>query len=252
MENERPLVSTTQTSFRIIETIRDNPGLGVSALARRVDLSKSAVHKHVSTLVEINYLVREGNEYYLSNRFLSLGNRARERLPLNVAAKLVNDLAETTGHTTMYMVPENDRGVYTFCSSPHGETPDDISEGEVVPLHATAGGKAILSFYSKDRQDSIIQSTGLTQYTDKTITDERKLKRELQSIRDQRVAYDREEYLNGQQCVASPVIKSNGEPVAAVSVTGSTQRMSGKHLEVEVAGLVASAAKSVGNELLSR
>jgi DNA-binding IclR family transcriptional regulator len=71
--NDGPRVKTTQTSFRIIEAVRNNHGAGVSELARTVNLSKSAVHKHVQTQIDIGYLVRENDAYYLSNRFLGLG-----------------------------------------------------------------------------------------------------------------------------------------------------------------------------------
>jgi len=251
--NDGPRVKTTQTSFRIIEAVRDNRGAGVSELARTVDLSKSAVHKHVQTLIDIGYLVREDDAYYLSNRFLSLGNRARERLPLEPASNVVNDLAETTGHVTNFMAHENGRGVYALRVEPEGvDLGESITEGDVASLHATAGGKAILAFFSKEKRADILDSVGLPAHTEKTITDRRELERKLRSIRDQRIAFDREEFMTGHQCVASPVIGRNGEPIAAVSVTGNIQHMSGKRLEEDVTGLVTSAAKSIEKELLSQ
>jgi len=248
-----PRVKTTQTSFRIIEAVRDNRGAGVSELARKVGLSKSAVHKHVQTLIDIGYLVREDDAYYLSNRFLSLGNRARERLPLEPATNVVNDLAETTGHVTNLMAYENGHAVYSLRVEPEGaDLGEPVTEGEVAPLHATAGGKAILAFFPKEKRTDILDSVGLPAHTKKTITDAQELERNLRSIRDQHIAFDREEFITGHQCVASPVIDQDGTPIAAVSVTGNIQQMSGKRLEEDVTGLVTSAAKSIETELLSQ
>jgi DNA-binding IclR family transcriptional regulator len=119
-------------------------------------------------------------------------------------------------------------------------------------LHATAGGKAILAFFSKEKRTDILDSVGLHAHTKKTITDRQELERELSSVRDQRIAFDREEFISGYQCVASPVIDQNGKSIGAVSVTGNIQHMSGKHLEEDVTGLVISAAKSFENKLLSQ
>ena len=250
MPDTTPRVKATETSFRIIELLDQRRGAGVSEIAREVDISKSAVYKHVQTLERLGYLVREGDDYYLSNRFLSLGKSARDRLPLDTIREVISDLAATTGHTVSFIAHENDRGVYALRMGSE-ESTDGIAEGDVAPLHATAGGKAILAFLSADERAAILDDTGLQAHTDKTITDGRELERELRSVRDQRIAFDREEFLDGHQCVASPVVSANGEPVGAVSVTGNIHHMSGKRLEEDVTGLVTSAAKSIENELLS-
>ncbi|WP_226021872.1 IclR family transcriptional regulator [Halomicrobium salinisoli] len=245
-------VSTTETSFRIVEAIRDDPGVGVSQLARDLDLSKGAVHKHLRTLADLGYLVREDDGYYLGNRFLSLGVRARKRLPLEAVRPVVRDLTDTTGHVANFIAHENDRGVYTLRIEPTEDAATGIVEGDVAPLHATAGGKAILAFLPDEERSDVLDGSGLAAYTDKTITDRRELERELRSVRDRRVAFDREEFREGYQCVASPVIGRDGDPVGAVSVTGSDYHMSGKRLEEDVTGLVTSAAKSIENDLLSQ
>lgn len=250
MADTVPRVKATETSFRIVELLDRKTGAGVSELAREVDVSKSAVYKHVKTLERLGYLVRDGDDYHLSNRFLSLGRGARERLPLDAIRDVISDLAETTEHTSSFIVHENDRGVYALRIS-SDETDDGITEGDVAPLHATAGGKAILAFLSADEREEVIDSAGLDVLTDKTITDSRALEQELRSVRDQRIAFDREEFLDGHQCVASPVVGGDGEPVGAVSVTGNIHHMSGKRLEEDVTGLVTSAAKSIENALLS-
>lgn len=249
--NERtPPVKATATSFRIIEALQANSGAGVSELSREVNLSKSAVYKHVQTLVQLGYLVRVDNEYYLSLRFLNLGTHARERIPLSVARPAVTDLAETTGHTTSFIAREGERGVYALVES-EGDTETEIAEGNVVPLHATGGGKAILAFLDDETRNRIIENTTLSQHTEKTITERPRLEEELRSVRDQRVAFGREECITGRQSVASPIIGTDKEAIGAISVAGPLKHMSGKRLEEDVAGLVTSTAKRIAKKLLS-
>lgn len=251
MTEEPPRVKATEHSFHIIEVIRDTDGADLGEISDQHNLSKSAVYKHVQTLLRLGYLVREDDTYYLSNRFLSLGMSARERLPLTEIRSIVSDLAATTGHATNFIVHETEYGIYTFCIEPTDENSLPFSEGDVAPLHATAGGKAILAYMPADERQEILKSKGLPKYTDKTITSWPALKKELRSVRNQRVAFDREEYVEGYQCVASPVIGDAQVPVGAVSVTGNIHQMSGKRLDEDVTGLVTSAAKSIENEILS-
>lgn len=251
MTEEPPRVKATENSFHIIEAIRDSGGAGLTDLTDQTTLSKSAVYKHVQTLLRLGYLVREDNIYHLSNRFLSLGMNARERLPLSRIRSIVSDLAATTGHATNFIVHETEYGIYTFCIEPSGDDYLPFGEGDIAPLHATAGGKAILAYMPAEKREELLEPRGLPQHTDKTITKWPTLKKELRSIRNQRVAFDREEYIEGYQCVASPVVGDQRVPAGAVSVTGNIQRMSGKRLDEDVTGLVTSAAKSIENEILS-
>ncbi|MDS0300760.1 IclR family transcriptional regulator [Halogeometricum sp. S1BR25-6] len=245
----RTEIKSTATCFAIIEAVRTNGDAGISELARDVGVSKSGVYKHVQTLSRLGYLVRQGDRYHLSLRFLTLATRARERLPYDVAEPVVARLAETTGHAAHFSVRENDRVVYVCRADPSESAPAERTEGEIAPLHATSDGKAILANLDKETRGGILDRTGLPACTDKTITDRSALDRELQSIRDRRASFDREEYVRGCQSVASPVLRDDGTPVGAVSVAGDVQQMSGKRLEEDVVGLTISAAKRIEKEV---
>jgi DNA-binding IclR family transcriptional regulator len=216
-----------------------------------MDLSKSTAFKHLHTLTDLGYLVQENDGYYLSNRFLGLGNRAQNRIPINEVRDIVRGLSETTGHATNFITEENGQGVYALWIGPEEGTVRGVTEGDVAPLHATAGGKAILSCYSSKEWTKLLSNGELKAYTDKTITDRQELGRALRQIRDHRVAYDREEFIEGVQCVASPITDGDGKPIGAVGVSGRVHYMSGKWLEEDVAGLVTSAAKTIEKRLLS-
>lgn len=73
---------------------------------------------------------------------------------------------------------------------------------------------------------------------------------ELQSIRDRNIAFNRGELSENWQCAASPIVAVNGDPVGAVSVTGPSDKIYGKRLEEDTAGLVSIVAKTIELELL--
>ncbi|WP_129114712.1 IclR family transcriptional regulator [Halegenticoccus tardaugens] len=245
------MVRTTTTSVRIVEALQDLDGAGVTELATHLDISKSAVYKHLATLHRLGYVRRRGDTYLVGLKFLHLGLYARDRLPVfTVGSDAVERLADATGHTTSLMVKNAGYGVYVRRLPGHDEDP--IREGDQVPLHATAAGKAILAFLDEADREAVLDRIGLSARTEKTITSRARLEKELRSIRDQRLSFDREEYAEGYQCVASPVVGSDGYAVGAVSVSGPMNRMTGKTLEEDVTGLVVSTAKSIENGLLSR
>ncbi|SFR67827.1 IclR family transcriptional regulator [Halogeometricum limi] len=243
-------VKATHTSARVLRTVAEADGVGVSELARRVDLSKSAVHKHVQTLTALGYLTREDDDYHLGLALFELGTAARDRLPVYEAAlPAIDRLADVSGGVATLLVYESGRAVAVAQTRANGSLSPPIREGDGGPLHATAGGKTILA-YRPDEEVERLVADGLDAVTQKTITDGDALRRELQSVRDRRVAFDREEYAEGWQAVASPITDSEQQAVAAISVSGPTERMSGKTLEEDITGLVVSAAKSIENDLL--
>ncbi len=100
-------VKAAHTSFRVVRAVQRHDGVGVSELARELDLSKSAVHKHVTTLSNLGYLARDGDDYHLGLSFLELGVAARNRLPVyEVSIPAMQNLAEVSGYVATLLVYE--------------------------------------------------------------------------------------------------------------------------------------------------
>jgi len=240
-------VQATATSLRIVEELYDRDGSGVTELADTLDVSKSAVHNHLSTLCALGYVTNADGTYELTHRFLRIGFGTRERHPVYRAARSeVRMLARNTSAVANLVVPEGPDAVYLHRVDSRDHP---IPVGGSVRLHATAAGKAILAFRSRDAVDEYVDRHGLDRMTDRTVTDPAALRSELRSIRDRNIAFDRGEFDPDWQCVASPVVV-DGDPVGAVSVSGPSDEMQGKRLAEDTAGLVSSAAKTIELELL--
>jgi DNA-binding IclR family transcriptional regulator len=251
MSDEPFPVGATATAMGVIGALADRGEAGVSELARELDLSKSAVHKHLTTLERLEYVTSEDGRYRLRFRFLGIGLDVRDRLPLyRIARPAIDNLSQTTGEITNLMVPEHARGVYVH-QADAGRDPDEpLRAGHRVPLHATAGGKAILAHLPGKAVDAVVDRHGLPALTEKTTTDPDDLRRELRSVRDRGLAFDRGEHRSDWQCVAAPVL-ADDRPIGAITVSGPIARMSGKTLEEAVAGLVVSTSNAVEVAYLS-
>jgi DNA-binding IclR family transcriptional regulator len=226
MEEPKHPVRTVGRTFEILEIIQELDGAGVSEIAERVDIGKSAVHNHLTTLASHEYVDKDGGEYYIGLSFLGLGAYARNRTPIYDTAQLqVDKLAEETGELVNLLVAKNGMGIYLYQAKGENAVELDTHEGKEVKLHCTALGKAILAFRPEDEIDEILDERGLPALTSQTITDREEFHAELETIREQRYATDREERLNGLRCVAAPITDDSDRSIASISVACPVHRV---------------------------
>ncbi|ELY60022.1 IclR family transcriptional regulator [Natronococcus jeotgali] len=232
--NPETLVKTAQTTFRIIEALKTLDGATVTTIANHLDLPKSSTYNYLKTLEHEGYIVSDGQKYELGLRFLDLGAYARQKKGLyRVAKPELRTVAEETGELVNLLVEEN--GLGTFLVRERG--PDAVNidsySGQCIHLHTTALGKTILAHLSPEWRNKIINRHGLPPKTDQTITDRETLLDELEEIRQNEVAYDREERIKGLHCVAVPIFQ-NDRISSAISVSGPISRMDEEQIQKNI------------------
>ena len=214
-------------------------GANLTEVASALDLPNSTVHNHLATLIEGGYVVREDDVYQLSLRFLELGEYTRNRLKLYDAGRSeIDNLAETTGEVASILVEEVGLGVYICSVRGTDAVPLDIQVGKTIYLHTTALGKCILAGLPEERVEEILDMHGLVAYTENTITDRSSLFTELEAVREQGIAYDREERVNGVACMAAPLRTETGKVLGALSVSGPARRFSDEETMTEYVDLL--------------
>lgn len=222
-------VRTVSRTFEILEVIQELDGAGVSEIAERVDIGKSAVHNHLMTLTNHEYVDKNGDKYHIGLPFLGLGTYARDRMPIyETAQSQVDQLADETGELVNLLVEKNGMGIYLYQAKGENAVKLDTHEGKRVRMHCTALGKAILTFRPQSEVDKILDEHGLPELTPHTITDREKLYAEFETIREQRYAVDREERLNGLRCIAVPITNNSDRSIAAISVACPVHRVDDK------------------------
>ncbi len=80
-----------------------------------------------------------------------------------------------------------------------------VGEEIRAEAHALAVGKAILAHLPETALHSYIQFVGLRRFTPRTITDPAEFRAELARVRQESVAFDREEHEESIYCIAAPV-----------------------------------------------
>ena len=228
-------VQAVQTTFEVIEALRQADGAGVRDLAARLSIPKSTVHDHLRTLVGMGYVVQTDGVYQPSMRFLEIGGESRKRMSIHQVAKAeLQKLAVETGEHANLMIEENGYGVFLDKSEGQNTVNLDTYAGMRVHLHTTALGKSMLAFMTEGRRQSILDTHGLPTVTEHTISDEHTLRDELDEIRERGYAIDNEERVKGMRCVAAPVLGNDDSVLAAVSISSPKSRMQGDRFEVEI------------------
>lgn len=227
-------VKSVSTLFSILEQLKANDSMGVSELARELDMSKGAIHRYLQTLVDEGYAVNEDGTYRLAMRFLDYGSYVRNQYPFNEYIQpKVQQLAEQTGERAQYIVEERGQGIYLHRERGENAVETDARVGKVVYLHTTAAGKAILSQLSDERVNEIINEHGLVDRTNLTVTDREELFEELAEIRERGYALNEEEHVRGLFAIGVPITNLEGEILGGLSVSGPANRIKDRNEAIQ-------------------
>ena len=231
---DRPLAAVTETEVAPERSVVGRLDLILSAFAvgdralslsdisHRVGLPKSTVHRLADQLCHAGWLERNSGGYRVGLKLLELGGVALQRNNLReIASRHLYPLAFKTGLSVQLAIYDQGSVVHLEqISMVRRDPPNRVGGRE--PAYCTALGKAMLAFQREAEVARVLGS--LPRRTEATITDPRALRTELDAVRRTNVAYDRGEAYPGVFCIASPV-RSSGQAIGAVSVTGPADRL---------------------------
>jgi DNA-binding IclR family transcriptional regulator len=224
-------VATTRKTFTILETLREEEGLSIAEIARRTELTKSTVYRHLQTLAEMGYVIARGEEYYIGLSLLEIAERTRNREPgYTIAQRKVFELGRETDERSMFLVEEEFEGVYLH----RYDSPTNTMVGERRPLHALASGKVILSEWDDGKLGRFLEEKGLEEHAKNTITEPERLFEELETIREQGYARNDEEYMDGLFGVAVPVYTPEEEFLGALGLFGPRSRFTDEYIQDDI------------------
>jgi len=230
----------------VLEALWQAEGAGVTDLTERTGLAKSTVHAHLTTLRSKGYVVQEGDEYRLSLRFLSFGEHVKHAEPLYAASDApIAEFADETGNecSVRHTRTGSERSltsvrglVRSRATSTSGRTPTST----ILPA-----ARAMLAHFSEERVNEIVDEWGLPAFSEKTITDRETLFEELQTVRDEGVAYTRGEYLPGINAIGAPILDTDGTVYGAVSVAGPQHQLENKWEKTDFQDQLLSTANTI-------
>jgi IclR family transcriptional regulator, acetate operon repressor len=224
-------VRSVMTALRVLDEIAAREPVGVSELARVLELPKSSVQRTLRTLHSagwIHPIEAEMTRWSLTTHMLRIGQRAAGGLNLRDAAVPVMErLRSATQETVHLTVSEADKVILIERLDSPQAVRTFIPLGMAVPIYASANGKAILATRSYEEVGALVRA-GLAVHTPKTITDEDALQAQLGDVRRLGYAVNDEEWRSGVSAVAAAVVADDGTAVAGLSISTPSHRMSGE------------------------
>lgn len=98
------------------------------------------------------------------------------------------------------------------------------------PLHTWSAGKTLLSALHAEECNHLIDRLTYNMFADKTHQSKSPPTKEIEWIIDQSRFYNREENVEGTQCVAAAIFQDLGAPICVFSIRGPRVRISEKLL----------------------
>ena len=229
----------------------EEPELGVTDLADRLDLHKSTVHRFLVNLEAAGLVERDRHtaRYRLGLRIFELGGLVLQRMNLwDEALPFLEGLVRESGETGHLAVLDGGEAVYVEKVEARRALRIPSAIGRGYPAHATSLGKVLLANADSDAVDGIIAERGLRRYAPRTICDPVRLRDELGRIRDQGYAVDDEEYEEGLRCIGAPIVGHTGSVVAAIGIGGPVTRVTPERVD-DLAALVMNAAANLSRRM---
>ena len=239
--------SATAKSFRVLEAVSRAKGSSrMSDVASDLGMSKSTVHRLLAELIELGYVeqVAATNLYRPTLRTWEIGTAIVADLPIKqVASTALEDLHRRTGETVSLMVRSGDDVVYLDKIVSPRPIRFTTRVGSRVPAPFTAGGKAILALSDDGRE--VVERVAARATPDDDFDLERAL-RELVDAR--RRGYTMSRAHPGVLSIAAAVIDRDDLPIAALSVSAPTERLT-KDLRADAVEAVLMAVTNLAESL---
>jgi DNA-binding IclR family transcriptional regulator len=212
--------SSARRALRILETVGAAAApLGVTEIARRLDLPPGTVFRGLDALERSGYVAR----YQASSRYVLGAATGRLRQSLfagfhirEVCLPYLRQLAFASGETTSLSVPIGWYAVRVAAAPGTNEVTSSPPLGEVRLLGEGGAAKAILAFAAAD---AVSRFLAWARHSGRRPPAAKALTAELDDIRRRGFAIERTEFAAGHAALALP-IRDGAQAIAAIAVEG--------------------------------
>lgn len=216
-------------------------GLTLSRLSEELTAPKTSVLALLRALQHGGYVASKGTRYLLSDQSFVLATLVMAvKRPANVsqlpeiAQPFLRALAEKSGETVFVSTLDSEKMEAVYMARAESAHPIRFmaSIGERRPLFSSAGGRTLLAYLPRERQEAYLKSLRPVAFTNKTVTDKRELRRMLDAVRDSGLSATHDDTHLGVSAFGTPIHASGGEVVAALVVAAPSERIEPKSAQM--------------------
>lgn len=251
----KSLISTgTEAADRMADVILElsfhDSTIGISAISRRLGISKAVVHRILQSLLSrgLVQVDPESREYSLGPSATAIGLRALRQMDLR---KIAHDelmiLRDGTQETTTLSLLAVDKRMYVDQYESPQEIKMMVELGRTYPLYAGASSRAILAFLPETLISRVMGSL-IEPHTNETRLNRDDIYDRLEEVRKNGYATSRGERQAGAGSVAAPVFGGDATVIGSISVCGPLARFDAESVSRHIP-LVTAAADRISIRL---
>lgn len=219
--SNRYTVPAIDRALDVLQCLARSPdGLRLSTLAETTDIPKSTLFRIMATLEDRGCVVRNDTQktYRLGLKLWELGNAFLDQSDLlDTAETHMERLANACEESVFLGMLDDGEVIYVR----RVESPKSAvvvrKLGQRAPVYCTATGLSMLAFLPDGEVERILDAQSLQPHSSTTTTDRSTLSRQLDEIRQTRVAVVDGAYNPALLCVSSPILDAEERPVASLT-----------------------------------
>jgi len=237
-------IKVLDKSLSVLDVLfQNNAPMSIMEISKKLEIYPSTIHRILDTLKYRGYVEQnsDNQKYLLGLKLVELGMARYHQINLvKEASPFLKELVAECNETVHLGVLDHEEVLY-LAKRDSAQTIGMVSRvGRRAPLYSTGLGKILLAYVTEKERERTIAHIKIQQFTKNTITDKKELEKELEQVRKQGFAFDKEENEKEVYCIAVPIKNYRGKVIAALSVSSPTYRINAqrkKFLEKSILGI---------------
>jgi IclR family acetate operon transcriptional repressor len=221
-------------------------------LTELLGIDRSSVFRLATTLKRRGFLANPNSrkDYILGPSIWRLSRKYDwSNVLITFSHERLKALADKTGETAHLAVREGRSALFIDHYSPSNHSIVVSGRtGELIPLHCTAHGKAVLADCGLAELKAVFGSSTLQARTSRTIVSLPQLAKACATVKADGYAIDNAEFEEEIRCLASPIRDKDGAIVASIGISAPASRLPQERVPA-VGRQVSAAAKEISSIL---
>ncbi len=209
-------------------------GITLRDVQQALGLNKGTAFRILRALESHDVAARNRDgAFVLGNRVLWWEACCRRNLDLSKLVRpTLEKLRDLTSETAVFSILMGNQTVVVDQSISLHATSTRFDIGFSAPLHTGATGRVILAHSDPEKRKNLLSQHRLERFTERTITDRRRLERKINKCLAQGFALSEGERLSNTSSIAAPIFGLNKEVLGVISVNGPSDRLTPSRCEL--------------------
>lgn len=257
MTTPQPGDTYVQSFARGLEVIRsfsaNAPEQTLSEVAAQTGLTRAGARRILLTLQTLGYVQSDDRYFRLTPKILDLGFAYLTSMPMwDLAEPLMDQLVEKVHESCSTAVLDDLDIVYVLRVHTHKIMSTNLSVGSRLPAFWTSLGRVLLAGLPEDELHERLARLPRRQYTQYTAVDDDVLLERIREAREQGWCLLNQELEEGLSSIAAPIKDRAGHTIAALNISGHSNRTSVDKLKNELLPQLLQASQAISRLMVTR